>query len=98
MIATIWQDISFALRSFTNPARVHGSGCRIDCTGNRREHHGVHHGRYLPLGQMPVRDPAQIVSLAEGHTLSWPDYLDYRAQTKPVFQGVSAHFPMVPAS
>src|ERR1700686_2434290 len=42
--------------------------------------------------------PAGWWSFSAGNSFSWPDYVDYREQTKSVFQDVSAHFALVPAS
>jgi hypothetical protein len=52
----------------------------------------------LMLGSLPVREPARLMSFNEGTSLSYPDYIDYRDQTKDVFEGVCANFPLVPAS
>ncbi|MGA8108931.1 MAG: permease, partial [Acidobacteriaceae bacterium] len=53
----------------------------------------------LLWGVLPVRDPGQMVMFSEGDSFSYPDYLDYRDQTKGVFAGgVAAHFALVPAS
>ena len=48
------------------------------------------------FGLLPVKEPARLVSLSEG-SMSYPDYVDYRDQTG-VFEGLSAHFPLVPVS
>jgi len=50
------------------------------------------------LGSLPVRQPDRLLNFSEGNSFSFPDYLDYRDQTKDVFEGVSANFPIVPAS
>ena len=53
----------------------------------------------LLLGALPVEDPGRLVSFFEGRSdLSYPDYLDYRDQTKEFFEGLSAHRSLVPAS
>ncbi|MBZ5561501.1 MAG: ABC transporter permease [Acidobacteriia bacterium] len=52
----------------------------------------------LMLGVLPVRDPQRLVSFSGRGSLSYPDYIDYRDQTKDVFEGVAAHFPFIPAS
>jgi predicted permease len=51
----------------------------------------------LLWGELPVREPARLVGLSSG-SMSYPDYSDYRDQGKSVFEGVSAHFPALPAS
>jgi putative ABC transport system permease protein len=53
----------------------------------------------LLWGVLPVRDPGRMVVFEEGESLSFPDFVDYRDQTKEVFEGgVCAHFPIIPAS
>jgi len=53
----------------------------------------------LLWGVLPVKDPGRLVAFAEGESLSYPDFVDYRDQTTQVFEGgVCAHFPLVPAS
>ncbi|MBI4875904.1 MAG: ABC transporter permease [Acidobacteria bacterium] len=52
----------------------------------------------LLLGDLPVHEPDRLVGFAGGRSMSYPDYIDYRDQTREVFEGVSAHFPVVPAS
>jgi putative ABC transport system permease protein len=52
----------------------------------------------LLWGVLPVKDPGRLVVFSEGNSFSYPDYLDYKAQTSQVFEGLSAHFPFVPAS
>ena len=50
------------------------------------------------LGSLPVRQPDRLLKFSDGNSFSFPDYIDYRDQTKDVFEGVSANFPVVPAS
>jgi predicted permease len=52
----------------------------------------------LLWGVLPVKEPGRMVTFSEGNSFSFPDYLDYRDQTAEVFEGVSAHFPFIPAS
>ena len=53
----------------------------------------------LFLGALPVQDPQRLVSFSEGRSdYSYPDYLDYRSQAAQVFEGLSAHRSLVPAS
>lgn len=52
----------------------------------------------LLWGTLPVKDPGRLVMFNAGDTFSYPDYKDYRDQTSAVFEGVFAHFPLVPAS
>jgi len=50
------------------------------------------------LGSLPVRQPERLLNFSEGRSYSYPDYVDYRDQTKDVFEGVCAHLVLVPAS
>ncbi len=50
------------------------------------------------LGQLPVRDPERLVSFDESGSKSYPDFVDYRDQTRDVFEGMGAYFPLVPVS
>ncbi|HVT99587.1 MAG TPA: ABC transporter permease [Acidobacteriaceae bacterium] len=53
----------------------------------------------LLWGVLPVRDPGRVVMFSEGNSFSYPDYLDYRDQTRATFEnGIAAHFPLIPAS
>ena len=52
----------------------------------------------LLWGTLPVKDPGRLVMFNAGDSFSYPDYKDYRNQTSAVFEGVFAHFPLVPAS
>jgi putative ABC transport system permease protein len=48
---------------------------------------------------LPVRDQGRLVVFSEGESFSYPDYVDFREQTKDIFEGgVCAHFPLIPAS
>lgn len=52
----------------------------------------------LFFGSLPVKNPDRLVSFSQGNSLSYPDFADYRDQTKEVFEGVAAQFPFIPAS
>jgi predicted permease len=52
----------------------------------------------LLLGDLPVSEPDRLVAFSGGRSMSYPDYVDYRDQARDVFEGVAAHFPVVPAS
>ncbi|MFZ0961949.1 MAG: ABC transporter permease [Terriglobia bacterium] len=53
----------------------------------------------LLWGVLPVKNPGRMVMFSEGKSFSYPDYMDYRAQTMEVFEGgVAAHFPLIPAN
>jgi len=53
----------------------------------------------LLWGVLPVKDAQKVVMFSEGRSFSYPDYVDYNAQSADVFEGgVTAHFPLIPAS
>ena len=53
----------------------------------------------LLWGVLPIREPSRVLMFSEGNSFSYPDFVDYRAQTKDIFDGaVAAHFPLIPAS
>ena len=53
----------------------------------------------LLWGVLPIKDSQNVVMFSEGRSFSYPDYLDYNAQSGNVFDGgVTAHFPLIPAS
>jgi predicted permease len=92
------QDITFALRTFRkNPGftAVVIVSIALGIAANTTVFSIVNG---LLFGMLPVRDAQQLVSFNGGSTMSWPDYVDYRDQAREMFTGVSAHFPLVPAS
>ncbi len=50
------------------------------------------------LGSLPVREPDRLLNFSNGNSFSYPDYVDYRDQTRGVFEGVCASFVLVPVS
>ncbi len=98
MLSTTWQDVRFALRSFANQRGFTAAVAVSIALGIAANTTVFTMVNTLLLGEMPVRDPTRLVSFANSRSFSWLDYVDYRDQTKSVFQGVSAHFPLVPAS
>jgi predicted permease len=52
----------------------------------------------LLLGELPVREPARLVTFNEGRSMSYPDYADYRDGAAAAFEGVAGYFVFVPAS
>jgi predicted permease len=53
----------------------------------------------LLWGVLPVKNSQDLVMFSEGRSFSYPDYLDYNAQSGEIFEGgVTAHFPLIPAS
>jgi predicted permease len=52
----------------------------------------------LLWGVLPIKEPGRMVTFSEGNSFSYPDFIDYRGKTAGVFEGVSAHFPFIPAS
>jgi hypothetical protein len=52
----------------------------------------------LLLGSLPVDEPDRLLVFNGSRSMSYPDYVDYRAQSKDVFEDVCAHFVLAPAS
>lgn len=53
----------------------------------------------LLWGVLPVKNSQDLVMFSEGRSFSYPDYIDYNAQSGDIFEGgVVAHFPLIPAS
>ena len=95
---TVAQDLTFAVRTLRkNPgftaAVVVSVALAIAANATV---FGIVNG--LLLGALPVREPSRLVSLNQGKTFSYPDYIDYRDQTSQVFEGITAHFPFIPAN
>ncbi len=95
---TVAQDLTFAVRTLRkNPgftaAVVVSVALAIAANATV---FGIVNG--LLLGALPVREPSSLVSLNQGKTFSYPDYIDYRDQTSQVFEGITAHFPFIPAN
>ncbi len=94
----ILRDIRFALRSFANNRGFTAAVAISIALGIAANTTVFTMVNALLLGDVPVRQPDRLVSFSNGNSFSWPDFADYREQAKPVFEGVSAHFPLVPAS
>jgi len=96
---TLWQDVRYAVRTLS---KTPGFALIIIISialgiGANATVFSIANG--LLWGVLPVRSPGRLVAFAEGETLSYPDFIDYRDQTTQVFEGgVCAHFPLVPAS
>jgi predicted permease len=97
-VTSIWQDVRFALRSFSSNRGFTAAVAISIALGIAANTTVFTMVNALLLGDMPVREPDGLVSFSGGFSFSWPDYIDYREQAKFVFQDVSAHFPVVPAS
>jgi len=95
---TIWQDVRFALRSFSNNRGFTAAVAISIALGIAANTTVFTMVNALLLGDMPVREPYGLVSFSGGFSFSWPDYVAYREQAKSALQDVSAHFPIVPAS
>ncbi len=96
---TLWQDVRYAVRTLS---KTPGFALIIIISialgiGANATVFSIANG--LLWGVLPVRSPGRLVAFAQGETLSYPDFIDYRDQTTQVFEGgVCAHFPLVPAS
>lgn len=98
LLVSVRQDLTYALRTFgANPGFVAivAVSVALGIAANTTVFSMVN---AMLLGQMPVRDPDRLVSFDEGSSKSYPDFVDYRDQAKDVFEGVGAHFPLVPVS
>ncbi len=95
---TLWRDIRFALRGFTVNRGFTAAVAISIALGIAANTTVFTIVNALLLGDMPVPEPDRVVAFSGGRTFSWPDYRDYREQTKSVFEDVSAHFVLVPAS
>jgi predicted permease len=91
------QDLAYALRTFRkNPgfAAVVVASIALGIAANTTMFSIVNG---LLFGSLPVRESSRLVSFGGG-TMSWRDYADFHDGAKDVFEGVAAHFPIVPAS
>ena len=95
----LWQDIRYAVRTLS---KTPGFALIIIISialgiGANATVFSIANG--LLWAVLPVRNPGRLVAFAEGESLSYPDFIDYRDQTLQVFEGgVCAHFPLIPAS
>ncbi len=96
---TLWQDARYAVRTLSKApgftlivvisiALGIGANATVFSIANG-----------ILWSALPVRDPGRLVTFAEGNSISYPDFVDYRDQTTGIFEGgVCAHFPLIPAS
>src|SRR5580658_103956 len=96
--STVKQDLIFAARTLVkNPGFTAAVAVSVALAiAANSTVFGIVNG--LLLGALPVREPSRLVSLNQGNTFSYPDYIDYRDQTSQVFEGLTAHFPFIPAN
>jgi predicted permease len=95
---TVKQDLTFAGRTLLkNPGFTAAVAVSVALAiAANSTVFGIVNG--LLLGALPVPEPSRLVSLNQGNTFSYPDYVDYRDQTSQVFEGLTAHFPFIPAN
>src|ERR1700683_3565715 len=95
---TVKQDLIFAARTLLkNPGFTAAVAVSVALAiAANSTVFGIVNG--LLLGALPVREPSRLVSLNQGRTFSYPDYIDYRDQTSRVFDGLTAHFPFMLAN
>lgn len=92
------QDIVYALRSFRkNPGLVAAVvvSVALGIAANTTVFSIVD---ALMLGHLAVREPGRLMSFNDGNSFSWPNYTDFRDQTRSVFEGTAGYFALVPAS
>ena len=97
-LSTVKQDLTFAARTLLkNPGFTAAVAVSVALAiAANSTVFGIANG--LLLGALPVREPSRLVSLNQVTWFSYPDYTDYRDQTSQVFEGLTAHFPFVPAN
>jgi predicted permease len=100
MLHSLRQDILYAVRSFLKTPGLSAAvvvSIGLGIAANATVFSMVN---ALILRDLPVRDSARVVALARGNgsTFSYPDYRDFRDQSRDVFEGVAAHFAFVPAN
>jgi len=95
---TVKQDLTFAARTLLkNPGFTAAVAVSVALAiAANATVFGIVNG--LLLGALPVREPSRLVSLNQGNTFSYPNYVDYRDQSTQVFEGLTAHFPFIPAN
>lgn len=98
-MGTLWRDVRYAIRTLLKTPGFTGVIIISIALGMAATTTVFSIVNGLFLGALPVKDPERVVSFFEGRSdLSYPDYLDYRDQTKEVFEGLGAHRSLVPAS
>ena len=98
-MTTLAQDIRYGLRSFRKAPVFTGAVILSMALGIWANSTVFSVLNSLWNGTLRVQNPNALFVLSDGNSFSWPDYADYRAQTVPrVFDGLTAIFPLVPAS
>ena len=98
MLSTLRQDVVFALRTFGKNRGFTAAVAISIGLGIAANNTVFTMVNAMLLGQLPVRQPDRLVSLGGGRSISWPDYVDYRDQSKGALEGLTAEFPIIPAS
>ena len=97
-IDTLLQDVTYAVRTFRKSAGFTAAVVFSIALGIAANTTVFSIVNAVLLGALPVRQPDRLLTFSQGNSFPYPDYLDYRDQTKDVFEGLSAYFPMAPAS
>ncbi len=97
-MGSLLQDARYALRSFSKTPGFTAAIIVSVALGIAANATVFSVANGLLWGVLPVKDPSRLLIFSAGRSFSHPDYLDYRDQTSQVFEGVSAHFPFIPAS
>ncbi|MBI1895502.1 MAG: ABC transporter permease [Acidobacteria bacterium] len=98
MLSGVLQDIRYARRGFSRSPGLTAAivvSIALGIAANTTVFSIVNG---LFLGSLPVREPERLLVFSEGYTFPYADYLDYREQTRHVFEDVAACLVMLPVS
>ena len=100
MLRSFHQDVAYAVRSYLKVPGLSAAivvSIGLGIAANATVFSMVN---ALLLRDLPVRDPDRVFGLARGNasTFSYPEYREFRDQSQGVFDGLTAHFPFVPAN
>src|SRR5689334_3198910 len=94
----VMQDVSYALRTFRKSPGFTAAVVVSIALGIAANTTVFSMVNAVLLGALPIAQPERLLNFNQTASFSYPDYIDYHDQTKDVFEGVCAHFPIIPAS